>query len=83
VPGGSVGCQQVIEGTTNSLYGGNQPNDNSGSVRFVQIRYSGTSLAPGNELQGLTMGGVGSSPPSTTSRSTTARTTASKSSAAG
>jgi len=59
VPGGSVGCQQVIEGTTNSLYGGNQPNDNSGSVRFVQIRYSGTSLAPGNELQGLTMGGVG------------------------
>ncbi len=59
VPGGSAGCQQVIEGTTNSLYGGNQPNDNSGSLRFVQFRYSGTVIAPGNELQGLTMGGVG------------------------
>ncbi len=59
VAGGSAGCQQVIEGTTNSLYGGNQPNDNSGSLRFVQFRYSGTVIAPGNELQGLTMGGVG------------------------
>jgi hypothetical protein len=59
VPGGAANCQQVIEGTTSSLYGGNQPNDNSGSLRFVQIRYSGVSLAPGNELQGLTMGGVG------------------------
>ena len=60
VPGGSAQCQQVIEGTTGSLYGGNQPNDNSGSLRFVQIRYSGFAIAPGNELQGLTMGGVGS-----------------------
>jgi hypothetical protein len=59
VAGGSANCQQVIEGTTASLYGGNQPNDNSGSLRFVQIRYSGVVIAPGNELQGLTMGGVG------------------------
>src|SRR3712207_1753289 len=29
-------------------------------MRFVQIRYSGFAIAPGNELQGLTMGGVGS-----------------------
>ena len=57
--GGTEQCQQVVEGTTNSLYGGALPNDNSGSLRFVQIRYSGVSLAPGNELQGLTMGGVG------------------------
>lgn len=59
VPGGSATCQQVIEGTTGSFYGGNVPNDNSGSLRFVQIRYSGFAIAPGNELQGLTMGGVG------------------------
>ncbi|HEX9964373.1 MAG TPA: hypothetical protein VGB04_05250 [Allosphingosinicella sp.] len=60
VPGGSASCQQVIEGTTGSLYGGNVPIDNSGTMRFVQIRYSGFQIAPGNELQGLTMGGVGS-----------------------
>jgi hypothetical protein len=59
VAGGSVGCQQVIEGTTGSLYGGASPNDNSGIVQYVQIRYSGVAIAPGNELQGLTMGGVG------------------------
>ena len=60
VPGGSVACQQVIEGTTGSFYGGDQPNDNSGTMQFVQIRYSGFAIAPGNELQGLTLGGVGS-----------------------
>ena len=60
VPGGSANCQQVIEGTTSSLYGGALPNDNSGTLQFVQIRYSGFAIAPGNELQGLTLGGVGS-----------------------
>ena len=59
VAGGSVNCQQVIEGTTSSLYGGASPNDNSGIIQYVQIRYSGFAIAPGNELQGLTMGGVG------------------------
>lgn len=60
VPGGSAACQQVIEGTTGSFYGGNVATDNSGTMRYVQIRYSGFAIAPGNELQGLTMGGVGS-----------------------
>ena len=59
VAGGSVGCQQVIEGTTSSLYGGATADDNSGTMQFVQIRYSGFAIAPGNELQGLTLGGVG------------------------
>jgi hypothetical protein len=50
----------VIEGTTGSLYGGNVPTDNSGTLQYVQIRFSGFEIAPGNELQGLTTGGVGS-----------------------
>jgi hypothetical protein len=60
VPGGSASCQQVIEGTTGSFYGGNVATDNSGTMRYVQIRYSGFAIATGNELQGLTLGGVGS-----------------------
>jgi hypothetical protein len=60
VAGGSANCQNVIEGTTGSLYGGNVANDNSGTLQYVQIRYSGFAIAPGNELQGLTTGGVGS-----------------------
>lgn len=59
VAGGSANCQQVIEGTTSSLYGGATATDNSGTLQYIQIRYSGFAIAPGNELQGLTMGGVG------------------------
>ena len=34
--------------------------DNSGTIQYVSIRYTGDAIAPGNELQGLTLGGVGS-----------------------
>jgi len=61
VAGGSAGCQQLAEGPgANAFYGGNVPTDSSGSLRFVQIRYTGFSLVEGNELQGLTTGGAGS-----------------------
>ena len=60
VAGGAVNCENVVEGTGNALYGGNVPTDTSGVFRYVQIRYSGTIISPNNELQGLTMGGVGS-----------------------
>lgn len=58
---GSVQCEREVEGTlTPPRYGGNVPDDNSGSVSFVQLRYSGTVLSNGDELQSLTTGGVGS-----------------------
>ena len=60
VQGGSAQCQQQAEGTGSpALYGGNLPNDNSGQLRFVQIRFTGFSASPNAELQGLTTGGVG------------------------
>ncbi len=60
VPGGNAACENVVEGTSTALYGGAIPTDNSGTVRYVQIRYSGTVISPNNELQGLTLGGTGS-----------------------
>lgn len=42
------------------LYGGNDANDNSGILKYVSIRHAGTLLGDGNELNGLTLGGVGS-----------------------
>lgn len=60
VTGGAVNCENVVEGTGNVLYGGATANDSSGTFRYVQIRYSGTIISPNNELQGLTLGGVGS-----------------------
>lgn len=58
--GTSTTCESVVEGTGNALYGGNVPTDSSGTMQYVQIRYSGIEITPGNELQGLTLGGTGS-----------------------
>lgn len=44
----------------NGLYGGNDAADNSGIVRYVSIRHGGANIGEGNEINGLTLGGVGS-----------------------
>lgn len=44
----------------NGLYGGNDPADNSGVVKYVSLRHGGTNIGSGNEINGLTLGGVGS-----------------------
>jgi hypothetical protein len=58
--GTSTTCESVVEGTGNALYGGAIQNDSSGTVQYVQIRFSGIEISQGNELQGLTLGGTGS-----------------------
>lgn len=45
---------------TNGAYGGNDPEDNSGVIRYVSIRHGGANIGEGNEINGLTLGGVGS-----------------------
>jgi hypothetical protein len=40
-------------------YGGSDPNDNSGVLRYVRIEYPGIVISLNNEINGLTMGGVG------------------------
>lgn len=44
----------------NGLYGGNDKEDNSGVLKYVSIRHGGTNIGSGNEINGLTLGGVGS-----------------------
>lgn len=44
----------------NGLYGGNDPADNSGIIKYISIRHGGTLIGSGNEINGLTLGGVGS-----------------------
>jgi hypothetical protein len=59
--GGSASCQQLAEGAgPTDFYGGNQSTDNSGTIQYIQIRYTGRAASPNNELQGLTLAGVGS-----------------------
>ena len=58
---GTTACERQVEGAAQPvLYGGATSNDSSGSLTFVQIRYSGFVLSGDNELQALTTGGVGS-----------------------
>lgn len=45
---------------TNGLYGGNDDTDDSGTLKYVSIRHGGTLIGDGNEINGLTLGGVGS-----------------------
>ena len=57
-------AELAIEGIpatdTNGLYGGTNDADNSGIIKYVSIRHGGTLIGASNEINGLTLGGVGS-----------------------
>ena len=61
--GGDV-TEVQIEGIptsdANGLYGGNDDADNSGVLKYISIRHGGSNIGAGNEINGLTLGGVGS-----------------------
>ena len=54
-----------IEGLNNpqigvdSIYGGRNPNDSSGSYAYISLRHGGYRLSGANEINGFTLGGVG------------------------
>lgn len=50
----------LIEGGVDRRYGGTAANDNSGTLKYVRIEYAGIAAEPGSEINGLTLGGVGS-----------------------
>jgi len=54
IPGG----EGVGEADT-GIYGGKDPNDNSGSLRYVRVEFAGTEFSPDNELNGIAFQGVG------------------------
>ncbi|CAM4314861.1 Lipoprotein [Novosphingobium lubricantis] len=54
-------CERQTEGAADPAnFGGANPADNSGTMKYVQIRYSGFVLGANSELQALTLEGVGS-----------------------
>lgn len=44
---------------TFGLYGGTEADDSSGVMQYVSIRHGGALIGEGNEINGLTLGGVG------------------------
>ncbi|MDE2825910.1 MAG: T9SS type A sorting domain-containing protein [Bacteroidota bacterium] len=68
-PGDAAGDFKEVEGVnellpngdTRAEYGGTVDDDDSGVMRYVSIRHTGINIgeSDGNEIQGLTLGGVG------------------------
>ena len=56
----AVQIEGVPPSDANGLYGGSDAADNSGSITYVSIRHGGANIGEGNEINGLTLGGVGS-----------------------
>ena len=52
-------CEAFGEGGT-GWYGGDDPTDDSGVLRYVRVEFAGTLLSPDNELNGIAFQGVGS-----------------------
>lgn len=56
----SMQIEGIPPSDLNGLYGGSIPDDNSGIIKYVSIRHGGANIGEGNEINGLTLGGVGS-----------------------
>ncbi len=62
---GEDGGTDVVEGLPSgtddvrNVYGGDDVADNSGILRYVSIRHGGSDIGADNEINGLTLGGVG------------------------
>ena len=56
----SVQIEGIPASDQNGLYGGADAADNSGVLKYISIRHGGANIGEGNEINGLTLGGVGS-----------------------
>jgi hypothetical protein len=56
--GGAADCEKTGEGAS-GLFGGDQPNDDSGELRYVIVEYAGSRLTNNDELNGIAFQGVG------------------------
>lgn len=54
------GTNSTIEGGIDATHGGDNDNDNSGILKYVRIEFPGYPFKPDNEINGLTLGSVGS-----------------------
>ncbi len=59
VPIANEGGTSNVEGLTGVPYGGTDPDDNSGVLSYVRVWNGGSSIAPDNEINGITLAGVG------------------------
>lgn len=59
-PGGADNIEGIPADQERARFGGTDSDDNSGVLRYVSIRHAGDIVNNGNEINGLSLGGVGS-----------------------
>jgi len=59
-PGGTDNIEGIPADQDKASFGGTDDTDNSGVIRYVSIRHGGDVISNGDEINGLTLGGVGS-----------------------
>jgi len=60
-PSDGSDCALQVEGVEEgAVFGGTDDSDSSGTLRYVVVKHAGYEIAPDNELNGITFGGVGS-----------------------
>jgi hypothetical protein len=60
-PQDDTDCSLQVEGVeSGAVFGGTDSTDDSGTLNYVVVKYAGFEIAPDNELNGITFGGVGS-----------------------
>ncbi|MBN2780711.1 MAG: hypothetical protein JXR21_01965 [Candidatus Marinimicrobia bacterium] len=58
-PVNKSGGQAFVEGLVGVPYGGTNENDDSGILKYVRVWYGGRSIGQDNEINGITLAGVG------------------------
>jgi len=59
IEGGLTAPTGVTDDKPYIYYGGTDAADNSGVIKYVRIEFAGIAFSPDNEINGLTLGGVG------------------------
>lgn len=57
---GTSAIEGIPTNEPRGTYGGTAEDDNSGVLKYISIRHGGTNIGEDNEINGLTLGGVGS-----------------------
>ena len=58
-PVNTSGGEAFVEGLVGVPYGGDDPADDSGILKYVRVWYGGRSIGQDNEINGITLAGVG------------------------
>lgn len=54
-----IQIEGIPDGEGRAMHGGDDEEHNSGVLKYISIRYSGSAIGSGDEIQGLTLGSVG------------------------